>query len=322
MIFLYFPALRERVFGNYHLRMRLCFSVTLLFFLLLPCHDIFAQEFPEYELSIHPYVKYRQEDLRWSIAGDVNGENPNILSELIWKRLQGPQVGLMIQKKISGRFCVQADMSYMGVTTGRVTDTDYREDNRQDISYYERLQSDKGYALTFDARLQYLVYAHPKLSIIPFLGFTNKYQHVFMLDNEIPLIEGSTLKSTYTPHWYGGTAGGVFVFHIRKARISLEISGDLVKYSAKANWNLRQELAHPVSFTHSATGKGVNAQLFVAYPLCENIDVTLNADISHAETGSGTDKTFYQSGRKVFTQLNSVVNKSYGLGFGLKFKLL
>ncbi|MGS2761239.1 hypothetical protein [Sinomicrobium sp. M5D2P9] len=302
--------------------MKLCFSVTLLFFLLFTCNDVLAQEFPEYKLSIHPYVKYRQEDLRWSIAGDVNGQNPNILSELIWKRLQGPQVGLMVQKKISGRFSVQADMSYMGVTTGRVTDTDYREDNRQDISYDERLQSDRGYALTFDARLQYLVYTHPKVSIIPFLGFTNKYQHVFMLDNEVPLMEGSILKSTYTPHWYGGTAGGVFVFNAGKARIFLEVSGDLVKYSAKANWNLRSEFAHPVSFKHSATGKGVNAQLFVEYPLYENMYVTLNADISHAETGTGTDKTFYQSGKKVYTRLNSVVNKSYGLGVGLKFKLL
>ncbi|MGS2741716.1 hypothetical protein [Sinomicrobium sp. M5D2P17] len=304
------------------LRMRLCFSVTLLFFLLFTCNDVLAQEFPEYKLSIHPYVKYRQEDLRWSIAGDVNGQNPNILSELIWKRLQGPQVGLMIQKNISRRFSVQADMSYMGVTTGRVTDTDYRRDDRQDISFDENLRSDRGYSLSFDARLQYLVYIHPKVSILPFLGFTNKYQHVFMLDNEIPLIKGSVLKSTYTPHWYGGTAGGVFVFNAGKARISLEVSGDLVKYSAKANWNLRSELAHPVSFKHSATGKGVNAQLFVAYPLCENIYITLNADISHAETGNGTDKTFYESGKKVYTRLNSVVNKSYGLGFGLKFKLL
>lgn len=301
--------------------MRSCFPVILLFSLLFTGNGVFAQEIVKGQLSIQPYVKYRQESLSWSVAGDVSGQNPNILSELKWKKLRGPQTGMLLQKEISRSFSVLMDMSYMDITAGRVTDTDYSEDNRQGISYYEKLQADKGYMLSLDARLQYHVYLQPQIKIIPFLGFTNKYQHLYMLDNEIPLVEGSILKSTYTPHWYGGTVGSIFIFGVLKARVLLEISGDLIKYSAKANWNLRNELAHPVSFEHSATGKAVNARLSIEYPVSKNMYLTLSADISRAETQSGTDKTFYRSGREAFSRLNSVVNKSYGVGCGLKFKL-
>ena len=37
---------------------------------------------------------YRQDDLDWSIAGNDNGENPNILSELTWEDVESYQVKL------------------------------------------------------------------------------------------------------------------------------------------------------------------------------------------------------------------------------------
>ncbi|MBC9795261.1 hypothetical protein [Sinomicrobium weinanense] len=299
------------------------FRFFLVFcFLFLFFDGLHGQEIRRNGLSIQPYVKYRQEDLRWSVAGDIRGQNPNILSELIWKRIQGPEAGVLFGKRISKRFSVQMDMSYMAIASGRVTDADYSEDNRQGNFYREKLRADKGYVLSFDARLQYCLLVNSGIRIIPFLGYTSKYQHLYMLDNKVPLIEGKELKSTYTPHWYGGSAGSTFIFDIQKFRILLEVEGDLVKYTAGANWNLREELAHPVSFKHHATGKGVNARLFVEYPIGKKTYITFNTDISYLETGKGRDKTFYQSGSEAVTRLNSVINRSFGIGCGLKFKLL
>ena len=35
---------------------------------------------------------YRRDDLDWNIAGDSNGNNPNILSELTWDDIESYQV--------------------------------------------------------------------------------------------------------------------------------------------------------------------------------------------------------------------------------------
>ncbi len=280
-----------------------------------------SQQFPEEDISISPSIQYGQESLRWSVAGDTDGQNPNILSELIWKKLQGVRAGLTIRKRLSGRFSVQADMSYMGIASGGVSDTDYRADNRQDISYEERLRSDKGYVLSFDAVVQYDVYRVFPMVVTTFVGFTNSYQHLFMLDNAEALVEGKTLKTTYTPHWYGATAGGRFTFYVGKTVFCLEFSGDLMRYAARANWNLREEFAHPVSFKHRATGYGVNGALRIAYPLWTNVHITFNAGMAYADTGDGEDKTFYANGKQVYTMLNGVVRRSYHAGIGLKIDL-
>jgi hypothetical protein len=41
---------------------------------------------------------YRVDDLNWNIAGDINGNNPNIISELTWDDLESYQL------KFQGRF--------------------------------------------------------------------------------------------------------------------------------------------------------------------------------------------------------------------------
>ena len=37
---------------------------------------------------------YRADDLDWNIAGDINGNNPNVLSELTWDDVKSYQVKL------------------------------------------------------------------------------------------------------------------------------------------------------------------------------------------------------------------------------------
>lgn len=288
--------------------------------LLLVSGVLYSQGFRKGDLFVQPYVKYRQEELRWSIAGDIRGQAPNILSELIWKKLRGPEIGVLFHKNISGRFSVQMDMSYMGIVSGQVSDADYREDNRQGNFYYEKLRADKGYVLLSDARVQYHLHARKRVRIIPFLGFTNKCGHLYLLDNGTPLIEGKELKSSYSPHWYGGFAGSAFLLDLQKFRILFEIEGDFLKYRARANWNLKEEFAHPVSFKHSTSGGAIRARLFIEYPIHKKVYITFNADISSFKTGRGTDKAFYRDGTDVSTRLNPVTNQAHSVGCGLRFK--
>lgn len=53
-----------------------------------------AQE-KERQSYIIPYVGWSQEKLNWNIAGNENGQYPNVLSELKWQQLRGPEMGII-----------------------------------------------------------------------------------------------------------------------------------------------------------------------------------------------------------------------------------
>ena len=286
--------------------------------LLLIGSEASSQEFKKHGLSLEPYVKYRQENLDWSIAGDENGQNPNVFSELIWKKVHGPQIGLLAEWKILKKLSVGLDFSYLNIIAGKVTDADYADDNRQQRFSYEELGADRGYSFLLKAKLLYDLYKGPFFGIAPYLAYINKNQRFYMRDNEVALIKGKHLNSTYQPFWQGVSLGSEFLFYIRKAILSIGLSGSLLNYYAKANWNLIEEYAHPISFEHRATGKGFDVQFKLEYPVFRYLLVTANADVSFLETNAGTDKLFYLNGSRASTQLNGVANRSFGLGGGVK----
>lgn len=80
-------------------------------------------------LSTALQLGYRVDNLDWNIAGDINGQNPSILSELQWTRLQTPQFKLSIDANLTG-FYLRGNLSYGEVVKGDNQDSDYFYDNR------------------------------------------------------------------------------------------------------------------------------------------------------------------------------------------------
>src|SRR5512140_2820776 len=73
---------------------------------------------------------YQQEDLRWSIAGNSSGRNPDIYSELKWHAVGGLSTGAVLSWVVWRRLVVLAEGSRMFTSSGRVSDTDYGGDDR------------------------------------------------------------------------------------------------------------------------------------------------------------------------------------------------
>src|ERR1700742_430032 len=46
---------------------------------------------------------YERQDFRWSIAGNSAGQDPNVYSELKWRAVGGPAVGLDLKWGVCGR---------------------------------------------------------------------------------------------------------------------------------------------------------------------------------------------------------------------------
>ena len=54
----------------------------------------------EESFRIGIYTGYRSENVRWSVAGNPQGQDPNIYSELIWQGLSGPLFAADLRWKI------------------------------------------------------------------------------------------------------------------------------------------------------------------------------------------------------------------------------
>ena len=73
---------------------------------------------------------YRSDDLDFNIAGDINGNNPNIISELTWEDLESYQVKFQGSLVWPGIIALKGSANYGWIFNGKNQDSDYGGDNR------------------------------------------------------------------------------------------------------------------------------------------------------------------------------------------------
>lgn len=290
-------------------------AIALLFSFFKPC---FAQDSPKKKLYVQPYIAYSQTNLKWSIAGNKEGKNPNVLSELEWEQLQGPQFGLNLKYGITNKLIAKLDFSVMDITSGSVTDTDYSADDRQGIFYQEFFNGNKGTDLSLAVALGYILYNTPSFRIVPFLGYDLRKQHVFLLGQE-KVEAQQLLKSSYQNNWQGIVLGTEVEVQVQRFNYNISLSASLLDYTAKANWNLIEEFAKPVSFRHQSNAFSLRGQLKVIYALNQKFGIALNFGSIYAKALTGTDEAYYVSRSAVQTQLNEVKSLNYNVGAGFSY---
>ncbi len=259
-------------------------------------------------------MAYQKDDFKWSIAGNSQGQNPNILSEVSWQNLKGPALNLDIRLPVSSKFALKASYGHFFIVNGRVNDTDYSEDNRTNPSFTADLESNKGYSRDFQLGLSY-GWQLNKIRLEPMLAYTLSQQLFYLQDN-------NTLNSSYKTNWYGLTAG----FNAKHPLLkNLEFSHTFhyhqLKYRAVANWNLIENFAHPESFKHKANGYALSGTSKAVYLFHPRINPFAYFRFQWWNTGKGIDEVFYANGTQSYTQLQDVARKSAALGVGIHYKL-
>ncbi|MBW2513838.1 MAG: hypothetical protein JRE21_04620, partial [Deltaproteobacteria bacterium] len=61
---------------------------------------------------------YRQDSFDWNIAGDLQGNNPNVLSELKWRDLRIHEAYLGFQANLKNDFVFKGSVSYGAIFSG------------------------------------------------------------------------------------------------------------------------------------------------------------------------------------------------------------
>jgi len=277
--------------------------------------DVSAQDVP-YKWEIKPNVGIQQSRFDWSIAGNTAGTSPNILSELIWKKLKGPSFGLNIRYNVTSRLSIKAANQYSSITKGEAEDTDYADDDRQSAFYFDLLDANKGYLYNGNLQLSYQLLKLGQFNINPIIGLSYNRQKFHLLESaNNPASNG--LNSTYQVTYKGFDFGTAFIFKTQHFSLGAEILGGFYTYASKANWNLIPDFAKPVSFTHKANSFALSGDLNLSVPLNKNLRIELDYLINNIKTYSGVDRAYYNNRNTEETQFNGANFRKNALLLGL-----
>ncbi|MGJ1432225.1 hypothetical protein ACR79M_11665 [Sphingobacterium spiritivorum] len=264
------------------------------------------------DISVYPKVDLINSN--WSIAGNIDGKNPNILSELTWKDNvawgAGARFSVILHPRI--KLSLQAEHSF--IVSGTVRDVDYSGDNRTLVDRDMTYDSGEGNVSFATLQLNYLLW-RGGIDVEGYVFPQYQYTSLTMID---PTLD---LRSTYKSKLLGGGIGLKLGKVISpKWKMSLSPQFALNKYTAVANWNLREEFAHPVSFKHKIDAPQWSGVFDVTYSPTSKLYFLASARYnSLLNAKNGTDQLFYSNGESTHTRLNEVGSSiaTFSLGAGI-----
>jgi len=314
------------------MKSRILVTLCALAVVLFSVGSSWADNFTELSFSLESGI--REDSLDWNIA-DSDG-SPNVLSELEWDDLEIYQVGftskLIVENgKVPFATYIRLKADYGWITDGEVRDSDYRGDNRSEE--YSRSISDGDDGEVWDASIGggfQFSFFNDCLKIAPLVGYSQHQQDLSMQDglqvigNSVVVPTAGTalsdLNSSYDTEWHGPWIG-VDIAFVLGTRFLLEGSFEYhyVDYDAEANWNLREDFAHPKSFEHEAEADGIVTECALSFLLSNHWTLTGKASYSNWETNDGDDTTFLADGSVAVTTLNEVNWESYSFMLGISY---
>ncbi|MBI3553356.1 MAG: hypothetical protein HY077_12750 [Elusimicrobia bacterium] len=263
---------------------------------------------------------YRKDSLNWNIGFPATPGSPDVLSELTWRRVVVYDFQLRLSLEYAGVLQGRLKLGRGVIVDGDVQDSDFGGSGRTFEFSRSDSKANKGYtqdvSLGVGARISGAKFS---LSPLPLgmsydslnLRMSNGVQtHSSCAPNGqcgAPVGPITGLNSSYNASWTGPWSGvdAEFAEDDFLLRLTYEYHWK-AKYSGKADWNLRQDLAHPVSFKHAATGAGTVAELRLDYVAASNWSVGIAGTYQSWSAEAGTDTTFLAGGAQGAAKLNKV----------------
>ena len=128
------------------------------------------------------------------------------------------------------------------------------------------------------------------------------------------------LNSTYEANWRTLFVGfDVDLEIIKQVHLTSSFEYHTASYEATADWNLRDDFAHPVSFKHEAAGIGRNINVSLNRVFAERWLIGLIYGWQAWETEPGTDTLFWAGGGATSSKLNEVNWKSQSVNLSIGY---
>ncbi len=267
---------------------------------------------------------YRHDDLDWSFA--LPGIN--IRSELQWRNLESIQFEFGLQRRLWYNFRLKGSLAYAFLFAGDNQDSDYNGNNRTEEFSRSNNSTQDGDLWDVSLGLAYDLYLFSdRFAFSPSAGYSYHDQNLQItrgVQTIPPLGPFQGLNSSYDPTWYGPWLGAEFQYNSygkKKPAPGYEVSFGaeyhFADFEAQADWNLRADLAHPVSFRQDADGSGWVLTGGINYLFNARWSVNLIGKYQKWQTSSGNHRFFFSDGRIYRTDLNRVSWDSYALLAGM-----
>lgn len=305
-------------------------SRVLLLWVFL--HAISAEAGGRWRCDYSLGMDYRQARLDWNIAGSLAGTGPDVLSELTWKDLDIAQISGAVQATVNDRYVALGRVAYGTVVNGRVRDSDYNGDGRT----LEYLRSDsRGGGNIGDVSIGFGYHLRPfpaaaeqAVRLTPMAGYSLHLQYLKISDGRqiIPATGViDNLDSNYNAEWSGPWLGiNVRLEANKRTAVIVNAEYHRAVFYAEANWNLRDDLAHPVSFKHDARGFGFIVSMAVSRTLTKHLDVLARMEAQDWQADPGVDtlytiNTTTKELQPTVTRLNAVNWRSLSGGIAATY---
>ena len=270
---------------------------------------------------------YRNDYLYFTIPGANN--SPNVISELDWDNMHSVEVTGIYRWTGPSGFHIKAGGAAAYTVTGDHRDSDYAGDDK--TLEYSRSHSDIDGSTMFDGTLG-LGYRMDLLagkrdtqfSLIPLVGYSYHVQHMRMHSSYYSINPSDyTLaghNSFYEAVWQGPWIGieADLAFSGRHG-IQASLEYHWADYEAEADWNLRSDLAHPLSFTQEADGEGYMASFSYWYKPHPRWEWLLGLAYKDMDTGSGSRVHYWADGTSTGYGFHGAEWRSWSLNFGFKY---
>ncbi len=270
---------------------------------------------------------YRIDNLDWSIAGNLGGQSPNILSELTWDDLESYTLNTDAWLIKPSWIAFKGSFDYGWIFNGDNQDSDYLLNNRRGESSRSNNASDDGYVFDASGALGYpwnpAVGDDYDIRITPLAGYSYHRQHLTITDGfqTIPATGPfGGLNSRYVTQWVGPWLGLDLAFKpAQKLRVHTGGEYHWASYRANARWNLRDDFSQPKSFRHTADGTGLVIEAGMEYELSDWWGIHLEGNFQDWSTDPGIDRTYGSTGSNTETRLNQVNWEAWSVSLGAKY---
>ena len=133
-------------------------------------------------------------------------------------------------------------------------------------------------------------------NVTPLVGYARHVQYLTISDGRQTIPDTgplANLNSKYNADWSGPWLG----LHMRlesseRTAVIINMEYHYADYYAEANWNLRDDLAHPVSFKHSTQGYGFIVTMGISHALNRRWELLARLESQHWEAGAGIDTLY------------------------------
>ena len=283
-------------------------------------------------MVINTQLEISDSELVWDIASSASATTtPNILSELSFRDIRS--LGYVINLGYMNRFdnniafVLEAEYADSRIQSGRAQDSDYASDNITDefSRSFSDIESDSinYFSLATGIKTRWLNTKGHCLSFL--IGYKKHNVDITMTNGvvEIPEADAGSLipglNSTYNSEFRSIFAGLSTEHVFSWGTIGFRYDLYYTDLKAEADWNLRTDFAHPVSFEQVGDGKGYAATLGYTYNHNRNWDYSIDYVVTKYHIQDGYDQTYFSDTTSFIVKLNNSEYKQEAIRIGVSY---